>query len=51
MLVLDQTKFRFSMFVLSETFLFSDENAPIIEGYTAFSVFRDRKRFYKGGGL
>ena len=30
MLVNDQIKIEFTKFVLSETFLFSDENAPII---------------------
>ena len=49
MLVLDQIKNRFSIIVLSETFLFSDENVHIIEGYTAFSVSRDRERFHTGG--
>ena len=42
MLVLDQIKIRFNIIVLTETYLFSDENAPNIEGYTAFSVSRDR---------
>ena len=51
MLVLDQIKIRFNIIVLSETYLFSDENAPNIEGYTAFSVSRDRKRIHRGGGL
>ena len=50
-LVLDQIEFRFSIIVLSETFLFYDENAPIIEGYTAFLVSRDRNHFNRGGGL
>ena len=51
MLFLDQFKIRFSIIVMSETFLFSDENAPIIEGYTEFSVSKDRKRFHRGDGL
>ena len=51
MLVLDQIQIRLSVIVLSETYLFSDENAPNIEGYTAFSVSRDRNRVNKGGGL
>ena len=51
MLVLDQIKIKFSIIVLSETYLFSDENAPNIEGYTAFSVSRDRNRVHRGGGL
>ena len=51
MLVLDQIKIRFSILVLSETYLFSDENAQFIEGYTAFSVSRDRNRFHRGGDL
>ena len=51
MLVLDQNKFRFSIIVLSETFFLSDENAPIIEGYKAFSVSRDGKRFHIDDGL
>ena len=36
MLVLDQIKIRFKIIVLSETYLFFDENDPNIEGYTAF---------------
>ena len=51
MLVLDQIKINFSIIVLSETFLLSDENASIIEGYTALSVSRDRKRSPRGGSL
>ena len=51
MLIRDQIKIRFSVTVLSETFLISDENAPIIEGYTTFSVSMDIKRSRRGGGL
>ena len=51
MLVLDQIKIRFKIRVLSETYLFSDENAPNIEGYIAFSVSSDRNRIHRGGGL
>ena len=51
MFVLDQINFRFSIIVLSETFFFSDENTPIIEGYTTFSVSSFRKRFHRGRGL
>ena len=51
MLYLDQIKIRFSIIVLSETFFFSDEIAPITGSYTTFSVFRDRKQLHRGGGL
>ena len=51
MLVLDQIKLRFSIIVSSETYFFSDENPPIIEGWTVFSVYRDRKQAPRGGGV
>ena len=51
MLVLDQIKNRFSKIVLSETFLFSDENSPIIESFTTFSVSNNRILVQRGGDL
>ena len=51
MLVLDQMKFKFSINVLSETYLLPNEVHIFIERRTAFSVSSDRKRFHRGDGL
>ena len=51
MLVFDQIKYRLGFIVVGETYLLSDWNPPTIEGWTAFSVSRDRKRAYRRGGI
>ena len=48
---LSQVQVTFSAIVLCETFLYSDENPPSIDGYTAFSVSRDRNLRHRGGGV
>ena len=40
MVILDQFRICFNVIVLRETYLFSDKNPPIVEGYTGFSVSR-----------
>ena len=44
-------KAKFCVYVLSETCLLSDENHPILEGYSSYVVRRSCNRSNRGGGL
>ena len=50
-LSLNEIKAKLSVIVLSETSIFSDENHPILEGYTSYAVCRSCNKNNRGGDL